>query len=196
MRSARIGLERVLGWSWMAMAAPPACRGDAAAGRGCAWSWPVTGRAGISCLLCWGGSGQFPGMSPVLDAIGVPDPARSSSAAFPGVAAARRLSRQAVICWLAGTRGDGCLRGLLRHDRRARGPPLSFRSFPGEERDGKGRDLDGGCGGRGAGGHGVRAAAFRWHGPGRGAWPASLQAAWLREPGSGVRAWPDPGVLR
>jgi hypothetical protein len=65
-------------------------------------------------------------MSPVLDAIGVPDPARSSPAAFPGVVAAGRLSRQAAFCWLAGTRGDGCLRGLLRHDRRARGPPFSF----------------------------------------------------------------------
>jgi hypothetical protein len=111
------------GWRWPA---PPACRGDAAAGRGCAWPWPVTDRGGISCLLWGGGPGRFPGMSPALGAVGGPDPARSSPAAFPGVVAAARFPRQAGICWPAGGRDDGCPRGLLRHVGCARGPPFSF----------------------------------------------------------------------
>jgi len=64
-------------------------------------------------------------MSPALDAVGVPDRAQWPPAAFPGVAAAAGLSRRAaVICCLAGTLDDRCPRGLLRHDRRARGPPF------------------------------------------------------------------------
>lgn len=180
------------GWRWPA---PSACRGDAAGGRGCVWSWPVAGRGRISCLLCWGGCGQFPGISPALDAIGVPDHARSSPAVFPGVVAAARLSRRAAICWPARARDGGCPRGLLRHDRRARGPPFSFPLIFREKKEltGKEGNLDDGCGGHG---HRIGAAALRRDGPGRGAWPASLQAAWLREPGSGVRARPGARVLR
>jgi hypothetical protein len=66
-------------------------------------------------------------MSPALDAIGVLDPAQWPPAAFPGVVAAAGLSRRAaVICRPATTADDGCLRGLLLHDRRARGPPFSL----------------------------------------------------------------------
>ena len=80
--------------------APPACCGDAAAGRGCIRSSPVAGRGrgGISCPLCQGGSGEFPGMSPALDVTGVPDPAQWSPAVFParlvlsGFHGGRRLS--------------------------------------------------------------------------------------------------------
>jgi hypothetical protein len=72
-------------------------------------------------------------MSPALDAIGVPDPAQRPPAAFPGVAAAAGLSRRAaVICCPAGMLDDGFPRGLLLHDRRARGPPFPAH-FPGEE---------------------------------------------------------------
>ena len=87
------------------------------AGNGPGWD-------GISCLPCRGGSGQFPGMSPALDAIGVPDPARWPPAAFPGVVAAGLSRQAAVICCPATTLDDGCPRGLLLHDRRARGPPF------------------------------------------------------------------------
>jgi hypothetical protein len=113
------------GWCWPA---PSACCGDAAAGRGCIRLLPVAGRTGISCLLCRSGSRQLPGVSLVLDVIGVPGPARWSPAVSCGVVAAIRLSRQAaVIRCPAGTQDDGCPRGLLRHHRHARGPP--FRSF-------------------------------------------------------------------
>jgi hypothetical protein len=72
-------------------------------------------------------------MSPALDAIGVPDPAQWPPAAFPGVVAAAGLSqRAAVIRWPARTLDDGCPRGLLFHDRCARGPPFPAH-FPGEE---------------------------------------------------------------
>jgi hypothetical protein len=81
-------------------------------------------------------------MSPALGAIGVPDPARSSPAAFPGVVAAARLSRQAAICWPARTRDDGCPRGLLRHDRRARGPPFSFPLIFREKKELMGRERE------------------------------------------------------
>ena len=113
------------GWRWPA---PFACRRDAAAGRGCAWSWPVTGRGGISCLLCRGVPGRLRPVPGHVTCAGrdrrAADLAQWPPVAFPGVAAAVRLSQRAAICWPAGTRDDGCPRGLPRHDRRARGPPF------------------------------------------------------------------------
>ena len=179
------------GWRWPA---PSACCGDAAAGRGCIRSSPVTARGGISCSLCRGGSGQFPGLLPGRDRAGMPDPAQWPPAMFSGVVAAVPLPRRAAAARCPARMLDaGCPRGLLHHGRRARGPPFPAHFRRRKELMGKERDLHDRWDGRG---RGVRAAALRRHGPGRGAWRASLQAAWLREPGSGVRAWPDPGVLR
>jgi hypothetical protein len=72
-------------------------------------------------------------MLPGRDLAGVQDPAQWPPAVFSGAVAAVLLSRRAAACCPARAQDAGCLRGLLHHDRRARGPP--FRSFPGEEKE-------------------------------------------------------------
>jgi hypothetical protein len=132
MRSARSRVVRGLASSWMAMACAA-----------CVLWWCVCG-TGMRLVLAGNGPGRdflfalpgrfrpVPGISPVLDVIGVPDPAQWPPAEFPGVVAAAGVSRRAVVCCPARARDDGCLCGLLRHDRRARGPPFPAH-FPGEE---------------------------------------------------------------